>query len=94
MGVTALALLGSSLLAGVRALAVLWGWFSLLCLLAHVPLAAPAKQGSVVCYVRVAGRAFLQQESEAFRYDAPGRQNQANFNSCLLQAIVRIKEAL
>lgn len=57
-------------------------------------LVASVKQESVVCYVRVTGCAFLQQKSEAFKCDASDRQKQANFNSCLLQAIARIKKAL
>lgn len=57
-------------------------------------LVASAKQETVVCYVGVTGCAFVHQKSEAFKHDASDRQNQANFNSCLLQAIACIKEAL
>lgn len=57
-------------------------------------LVASAKQETVVCYIRVTGCALVQQKSEASKHDASNRQNQANFNSCLLQAIACIKEAL
>lgn len=63
-------------------------------LLTHVASGSICKARKVLCSVGVTGCVFLQQKSKAFKHNTSNTQKQANFNSCLLQAIAYIKEAL